>query len=194
MNEWLTSKEFRKTYKQSSQNLYRLTKLGKIETKEVCGIRFYKVDNPIANKKINVIYCRVSNTKQSDDLQRQEKILREYCVANGFTPDKVISDIASGMNENRKGFNELIDLVFENKVNKIIISYKDRFVRFGFEYFKNIFLKYETIIEVVNLTKEEDFQQELTEDLISIIHYFSMKMYSNRRKQLKLLKQELEKK
>lgn len=193
MEQWLTSKEFRQKFKLTSQNLWRWYKYGKVKTKEVNGKRFYLVEDSTDDERINVIYCRVSNTKQKLDLERQEKILREYCVSNGFKPDKVITDIASGMNENRNGFNELVDLVINHKVNKIIISYKDRLTRFGFDYFNNLFSKFGTTIEVVNLTKEEDFQNELTEDLISIIHHFSMKMYSNRRKQLKQLKSELQK-
>ena len=83
-------------------------------------------------------------------------------------------------------------IIKEGKVDTVYISYKDRLTRFGFDYFDYIFNLFGTKIEVVNLTKEEDFQQELTQDFISIIHYFSMKLYSNRRKQLKQLKNELE--
>ena len=185
MKRWVTSKEFREQFQITSQNLWRWENVGKVKTKVVNRKKFYLVEDSTDNDRLNVIYCRVSNTKQKEDLERQERILREYCVANGFKPDKVISEIASGMNENRKGINDLIELIIEHKVDKVVISYKDRLTRFGFDYFKNLFLKYGTTIEVVNLTKEEDFQTELTEDLISIIHHFSMKMYSNRRKQLK---------
>ena len=92
------------------------------------------------------------------------------------------------MNESRKDLNELIKLVIENKVSKVFVSYKDRLTRFGYNYFEYIFKEFETEIEVINLIKEEDFQTELTQDLVSIIHHFSMKMYSNRRKQLNNLK------
>ena len=141
---------------------------------------------------MNVIYCRVSNAKQQDDLKRQEQILREYCVSNGIIPDRVISDIASGMNEDRKGLQDLIGLVKEGKVKTVYVSYKDRLTRFGFGYFKYLFGLFGTEICVVNLTTEEDFQQELTQDFISILHHFSMKLYSNRRKELKKLKTDME--
>jgi predicted site-specific integrase-resolvase len=133
----------------------------------------------------NVIYCRVSNTKQSDDLFKQEQILREYCVKNGIKLNEVYSEIASGMNEDRKRFNELINEVITGNISKIFISYKDRLTRFGFNYFEKLFEKFGCIIEVLNSTDEKTYEEELTEDLISIIHHFSMKMYSNRRKQLK---------
>jgi len=95
--------------------------------------------------------------------------------------------ICSSHEEARKEFNDLLKLVFEYKINKIFISYKDRLTRFGYNYFETIFTYFGTKIEIVNLTKEEDFQTELTQDLISIIHHFSMKMYSNRRKELSKL-------
>jgi predicted site-specific integrase-resolvase len=111
--------------------------------------------------------------------------LREYCVKNGIKLNEVYSEIASGMNEDRKRFNELINEVITGNISKIFISYKDRLTRFGFNYFEKLFEKFGCIIEVLNSTDEKTYEEELTEDLISIIHHFSMKMYSNRRKQLK---------
>jgi predicted site-specific integrase-resolvase len=136
--------------------------------------------------RINVIYGRVSNTKQVSDLQKQVQMITNYMISNGIKPDEIFEEVASGMNENRSQLNKLIQLVIEKKVNRIYISYKDRLTRFGFDYFKNWFSQFGTSIEVINATKEEDFQSELTQDLVSIIHHFSMKMYSNRRKELKL--------
>ena len=141
----------------------------------------------------NVIYARVSNTKQKEDLVRQEQVIRDYMVSNGIIVDEVYSDIASGMNAERKDFNRLLEDCISGKINTIYISYKDRFVRFGFEYFLKFLDNFDVTIEILNSTAEEDFQSELTEDLISIIHHFSMKMYSQRRKQLNAIKKELEK-
>ena len=129
MEKWLSSKEFRKKYDISSATLWRRVHVGTVKTKQLFNTTYYldesyndeKIDN-----KLNIIYCRVSNTKQKDDLTRQEQLLKEFCVKNGIIPDQVISDIASGMNENRKGLNELIELIKEYKVNKVFISYKDR--------------------------------------------------------------------
>lgn len=84
-----------------------------------------------------------------------------------------------------------MDLVLEGEVDTIYVSYKDRFTRFGFGYLESICSKLGTKIVVVNSTSEEDFQTELTQDLISIIHHFSMKMYSNRRKEIKELEKSL---
>jgi len=109
--------------------------------------------------------------------------------AKGIIVDKVFTDIASGMNENRKGLNSLIKLVQNGEIDTIYISYKDRLTRFGYSYFEKWFGYYDTKIVQINLTKEDDFQTELTDDLISIIHHFSMKMYSN--KILKLTEENL---
>lgn len=192
MDKWLSSKEFRNKYKISSATLWRRVHVGTVKTKELYGTTYYLDEDPSSEASMNVIYCRVSNTKQHADLKRQENILREYCVSNGIIPDKVISDIASGMNENRKGLQELIGLVKDGKVKTVYVSYKDRLTRFGFDYFVYLFSLFDTEIKVVNLTSEEDFQQELTQDFISILHHFSMKLYSNRRKELKRLKSEME--
>ena len=137
------------------------------------------------DNKLNVIYARVSNTKQSDDLERQISIIKNYMSSNGLKIDKVYQDIASGMNENRKSFNKLIEDVCSNKIENIFITYNDRLTRFGFSYFQTLFKKFDTHIIVLNSTDEKDFKQELLNDMISIIHHFSMKFYSNRRKQLK---------
>ena len=125
---------------------------------------------------------------------KQKQILIDYCNANGICPDLILTEIASGMNENRKEFNKLIDMVINNEINKIFITYKDRLTRFGFDYFSNLFKKFDVeIVTLNNPIDEVNLEQELTEDLISIIHHFSMKMYSNRRKKLKEIQKELEK-
>jgi len=191
---WVKSKEFKKILGLSNQALYERRKKGQLKYKKVNGVYFYWLEENIETDttRYNVIYCRVLNTKQKDDLDKQEQVLKEYAISNGFKVDYIFKDIASGMNESRKDLNKLIKLVVENKVNKVFISYKDRLTRFGYNYFEYIFKIFGTEIEVVNLTKEEDFQTELTQDLISIIHHFSMKMYSNRRKELNALKKVLQ--
>ena len=97
------------------------------------------------------------------------------------------------MNEKREKFNELLDMVINNEVDTVYVTHKDRLTRFGYEYFETIFKKFNTKIVILNnVINEKNFQQELTEDLISIIHHFSMKMYSNKRKQLNEIKKQLE--
>lgn len=190
---YLSAKQVKDLYQITSQTLYNWRKTGKIRFKILPSGRFVYLSNedvsPIQRK--NVIYTRVSNTKQKDDLIRQQQILRQYMTANGIIVDKEYSDIASGMNESRKGFTNLLKDCSNGNINTVYITYKDRLVRFGFNTIENLLKLYNVNIVVINATKEEDFQQELTQDLISIIHHFSMKMYSNRRKILKELQEKI---
>lgn len=151
-------------------------------------------DSDMVDNRLNVIYARVSNTKQHNDLLNQIELVKSYCITNGIKISKVYQDIASGMNENRKDFNILINDVISGKIKNIYISFKDRLTRFGFDYFKNLFQKYNVNIIILDELEESNktYQDELTEDLISIIHHFSMKLYSNRRKKLKEIEKILE--
>lgn len=184
---YLSAKEVKDTYKISNQTLYNWRKKGKIKFKQLPSGKFlyFPIEENRLESRKNVIYARVSNTKQKKDLETQIKVLQEHIVKNGFICDGIYYDIGSGMNESRKDFNRLLDDVIDGKIETVWISYKDRLIRFGFDTISSIFKKFGTRIEVLNSTREEDFQTELTEDLISIIHHFSMKMYSNRRKILK---------
>lgn len=139
-----------------------------------------------AKKRKNIIYARVSTSKQKDDLKKQIQILNDFCNSNGIIIDEIFAEIASGMNEDREEFNKIIDLVINKEIDKIYITFEDRLTRFGFKYFENLFDKFDTQIVVLNnKINDESFEEELSNDLISIIHHFSMKMYSNRRKKLK---------
>jgi len=95
------------------------------------------------------------------------------------------------MNENRKGLNALISEVITGNICKVIISNRDRLTRFGFGYLKSLFERYNCEIIEVNLTDEKTFEQELTDDLISIIHHFSMKFYGKRRNKLKKIENDI---
>ena len=192
---YITAKEVKKRLGITSQTLNNYRRQGKIKYQEINSRNFlYDIDSLMMSKpkiKKSVIYCRVSNAKQKDDLEKQEKILREFVASKGIIPDKVYKDIASGMNEDRKGFNSLIKEVQDGNIDTIYISYKDRLTRFGYNYIEKWFSSYGTDIVYINFTKEEDFQTELNQDLISIIHHFSMKMSSNRRNMLKTVNENL---
>ena len=133
----------------------------------------------ISKQRKHVIYARVNNTKQAQDLNTQIEMIKSYCISNGITIDAIYKEIASGMNENRKELNVLIDEVISGNIDTVYISFKDRLARFGFDYFKNLFAKFNTKIKILDNFEEsnKNFQKELTEDLRSIIHHFSMKLY-----------------
>jgi putative resolvase len=192
--QFYSAKQILEMYQITSQTLYNWRNLKKIEFKKLpSGSYVYlPLVNSSPNKK-NVLYARVSNTKQKDDLTRQVQLLRQYMVSKGIKVDEEYTDIASGMNEDRKDFNKLLKECLEGNIDTIFITYKDRLTRFGFGYFESILKELGTSIEIVNATKEEDFQQELIQDFVSVIHHFSMKMYSNRRKILNDAKKLLQK-
>ena len=183
---WLTSKEFRKKYHLSSQHLYALKKSGKIETKPGIGSSYLIKDD--TGERGVCVYARVSTPKQRTDLENQIRFIKEYCISRGDNPEHVFTDIASGMNENRKGLNDMMDLVLSEKVSKIVISHKYRLTLFGFGYLESICNRFGTTIEIVNLDDEKSFHEELTEDLIAIIHHFSMKFYGHRKNVIREIK------
>lgn len=139
--------------------------------------------------KTNVIYARVSTRNQIDDLKNQIKYLEKYCLDNGIPISNIYSDFGSGMNYSRKKWNTLIDDCFEGKIDKIIISYKDRFVRFGFDWISDLLYRLTgtqiIIVENISTTPEN----ELIQDLISIIHVFSCRVYGLRKYKKKLEKE-----
>ena len=167
----------------------RLVKQGKISvTKQANGYYIYDawdVYNYIGKKRrnLNVIYARVSTSKQKADLARQIDKLETFCLAQGIKVDSVFSDIASGINfEKRKQFFALLDLVINGQVEKVFISYKDRLSRVGFGLFKHLFLKFGTEIVVANGHNNEKLDsEEIMNEIITLIHCFSMKHYSKRR-------------
>lgn len=180
---WLTSKQFRTKYNITPQHLYALKKAGKIEIKNSVGSTYLIKDSE--QEKSVCIYARVSTSKQKSDLSNQIDYIRKYCISNGNNPEYIFSDIASGMNENRKGLNEMISNIIDGKISKVYISHKDRLTRFGYGYLESLFNRFGTEIVVINLEDEKNFQEELTEDLIAIIHHFSMKFYGKRKNKVK---------
>lgn len=190
---YLSSKETQKKLHICSATLMNWKNKGFIKYK-VLGVKkfLYDIDSidissDHLEERQNIIYGRVSTTNQKKDLDNQIELIKNYCISNGVRIDNVFKDIASGLNEDRPGLNSLIDLVIQNKVNNIYITFKDRLTRFGFNYFKNFFIRFNTNIIVIDSIEDTNktFQMELTEDLISIIHHYSTKLYSNRRKKFK---------
>lgn len=140
------------------------------------------------NRKI-VIYTRVSNSNQKDDLKNQVEFLRQYANAKGIIVDEVIQDYGSGLNYNRKEWNKLIDSCMTNEVNTIIITHKDRFIRFGYEWFERFLGKFNVNIIVVN-NESLSPQEELVQDIISILHIFSCRIYGLRKYKKKIIEDE----
>ena len=131
----------------------------------------------------------MSSNKQKDDLARQIENVKTYMIAKGYSFD-VITDIGSGMNYNKKGLNQLIDMITNSEVEKIVILYKDRLLRFGFEIIENLCNKYGTTIEIIDNTEKTE-EQELVEDLIQIVTVFSCRFQGKRANRAKNMIKEL---
>lgn len=143
----------------------------------------YKFLNKDCKRK-TVIYARVSTNKQKKDLENQIDMLKQFCFMNGYTLNGIYSDIASGISfENRNDFFKLLDEVIAGKVDKVVISYKDRLSRVGFELFKHLFLRFNTqIIVVSDIGDSKLDSEEIFEEIVSLLHCYSMNLYSNRNK------------
>lgn len=140
------------------------------------------------NKKV-VGYCRVSSNKQKDDLERQIENVKTYMIARGYQFE-IITDIGSGINYNKKGLNQLIDIITNSEVERIVILYKDRLLRFGFEIIENLCNKYGTTIEIIDNTEKTE-EQELVEDLVQIVTVFSCRLQGKRANKAKKMIKEL---
>ena len=149
----------------------------------------YEDDN-----KIDLIYARVSTNEQKNrgDLDRQiDYIIREIIAKNPKNL-KVFSEVGSGLNDNRTELKKLLDMIMNDEVDRIFILYKDRLTRFGFNYLEQICNKFGTkIIVISEEIQEKSIQEELAEDIISIIHSFSGKLYGMRNKIKEKLDKEL---
>lgn len=133
------------------------------------------------SKRKTIAYVRVSSANQKDDLRNQITFIRNYVNAKGEILDDVIEDIGSGLNYNRKHWNGLLlNQIPKGEIEKIYITYKDRFVRFGFDWFERFCNHYNCEIVVIN-NPDTSPQKELVDDLISIIHVFSCRIYGLRK-------------
>lgn len=172
--------------------LTKYVKSGKIKVKILPnGFYDYNEDDVLKfinqdRQRLTCIYGRVSTSKQKKDLENQMQVLTKFAKENGYKIDKSYQDVASGISfKNRKQFFDLLDLVIHYQVKTVIITYRDRLSRVGFELFKYLFDKYHTeIIVISDLTDERTDEEELFSEIISLLHCFAMKSYASRRKLL----------
>lgn len=191
MKDYYSIKEFSKKINVTAQTLRNWERSGRLipHHKTANGYRYYSHEqlirvlnqtNTHASEKTTIGYCRVSSAKQKDDLERQVQNMQTYLSAQG-KPFEIITDIGSGLNYNKKGLKDLIDKIEQNKVEKIVVLYKDRLLRYGFEIIEYIAKLHGCHIEIIDQTDETE-QQELVEDLIQIITVFSCRLQGKRKK------------
>ena len=140
----------------------------------------FKGINGSDNDRKTIIYTRVSTNGQKDDLKNQIELLLNFTSSKGIIVDEIIEDIGSGLNYNRRKWNKLIEECMENKVDSIIVTHKDRFIRFGYDWFERFCMKFNTTIMIVN-NEELSPQEELVQDIVSILHVFSCRLYGLRK-------------
>jgi predicted site-specific integrase-resolvase len=179
----LKAKQASEYYNISISNLRKWAREGKVPVKITKGGQYQyiiKEESIECPKQIseNIIYARVSSKKQFNDLQRQgDKLQRTFPE---FT---LIKDIGSGINFKRKGFIKILELLFQRKINKVVVANKDRFSRFGFEFFEWMFEQFGATLEVIqtNSTTELSSNEELANDIMEIITVFTARFYGSRR-------------
>lgn len=134
-------------------------------------------------KRKTYIYARVSTSKQKPDLNNQIELLKQFCFSNGYTISGIYSDIASGISfEKRNDFFKMLDDIIDNKVERVVITYKDRLSRIGFDLFYHLFQKYNCEIVIMSEVGSEKLdRQEIFEEIVSLLHCYSMKFYSKRK-------------
>ena len=198
MSKYYSINKFSKILGVSAQTLRNLDKKGKLHPHHTSsnGYRYYSHEqlNQVMNVKPNldrivIGYCRVSSNKQKDDLERQIENMKLYLTAQG-KPFEIISDIGSGIDYKKKGLKELMKRISQNKVDKVVVFYKDRLLRFGFELVEYIASLYDCNIEIIDHTEKTE-QQELVEDLVQIITVFSCKLQGKRANKARKLVKEL---
>ena len=148
--------------------------------------RFMGIDE--STKKV-IGYCRVSTPAQKDDLKTQVENVKAYMYAKGYQFE-IIEDIGSGINYKKKGLKELLSKIINHEVSKVVVLYKDRLVRFGYEMIEYICQINGTEIEIIDST-EYSKEEELTDDLIQIITVFANRLYGQRSKKTKRLIEEV---
>ena len=185
-----------KLLKITRPTLTSYVKSGKVKVKaNING--FYDYDDEsvynligISNRDV-AVYGRVSTLKQKNSLDQQINYIVSYANSNGYNITKIYKDVASGLHFDRKDFKSLVNDVINHKIKTVIISHKDRLTRISFDMWKELFNEFDCNIIVINDIEDDD--KGIFADIISLLHCFTMKMYSKRRKRkIEIIKEDLE--
>lgn len=176
------------------KTLYKMANNKKIDTIKIGENTLYNVNkylrerNILSKERVKICYCRVSSNKQKEDLERQVKFMKEK-----FPTHEIIKDIGSGLNYNRKGLQEIMEKAINGEIDEIIIAYKDRLTRFGYEMIEWLIKKYSNgKIIIINKEEEETPIEELTKDIVSIMNVYVAKV-NGLRKYKTHIKEEIDK-
>ena len=197
--EFMSIGKFAKAVGVTTTTLRRMHESGELIPAHITkgGTRYYstaqlkQLNDVSKEEKIVIGYCRVSTPSQKDDLETQISNIKTYMYAKGYQFE-IITDIGSGINYKKKGLQELIKKINNQEISKVVILYKDRLMRFGYELIEYLCEINNIEIEIVDHT-EQSKEQELTDDLIQIITVFANRLYGQRSKKTKQLIDEVKK-
>lgn len=185
----LTTKQASEIAGVNIDTIRRWEKLGKIKCyRTEGGHRRYDIDSlykymgkkdDTKIEKVTLVYARVSSRQREEDLNRQLQLLEMYCASKGWNY-KTLTDIGSGLNYKKKGLLELIKLIETNQIERLVINYKDRLLRFGSEIIFEMCKWHDVEVIVVSEDESKTYEEELVDDVLSIITVFSAKLYGSR--------------
>ena len=199
MNKFLSIQEAAKYLGVSPQTLRRWEKAGKITPayRTKGDQRRYDLSQLRPMETLNrdnlptIAYARVSCQDQKEDLQRQVNMLELYCSSKGWT-FSVVKDLGSGMNYQKKGLKQLLDLIMNGQIKRLVLTHKDRLVRFGAELVFSLCAIRHIEVVIINQGDEPTFEEELTKDILEIITVFSARLYGSRSHKNKKLLEDLQ--
>lgn len=193
-NSYLTRKEATKKLGIHYHTLYKMAEKKEIDIIKIGQRQLYNVNKYLQSKKITnieqkrrkICYCRVSSLKQKEDLERQIDIMKKI-----YPTYEIISDIGSGLNLNRDGLKKIIDYAINGEIEIVVVAYKDRLARFGYDLIERLIKDYSNgEIKIEYKDEEKTPMEELSKDIVAIMNVYVAKM-NGLRKYKKLIKEEI---
>jgi predicted site-specific integrase-resolvase len=158
------------------------------------GTRLYSLQELLGVNDLaypTIAYARVSSSDQKEDLERQHAVLEAFCNKNGWQTE-IIRDLGSGMNYNKKGLEHLLELIVRGQMSRLVITHKDRLLRFGAEIVFRICELKGIEVVIINKGEQPSFEEELTRDVMEIMTVFCAKLYGRRSHKSKKMAEEIE--
>lgn len=193
MKNTYSPREFGALIGRKTNTLQKWDRVGVLKAhRSLTNRRYYTHDQYLqvigqkAKQKFTVVYCRVSSAGQKKDLCSQRAAVEAFCIASGKSINEKLEDIGSGLNYKRKQFVSLLERVERGEISEIIVAHKDRLVRFGFEWFEKFCHDHGVTVTVMNAESLSP-EEEMTKDLLSIIHCFSSRLYGLRKYKKKII-------
>lgn len=167
--------QYAKIEKVTYRTIWNRIKSGNLKYEKTPNGRILVVIDENKEQRV-AVYCRVSSSENKSNLERQKERLLSYCAAKGYIVDKIVCEVGSGLNDNRK---KLESLLVDKTITKIIVEHSDRFSRFGMNYIQKLLELDNREIEVINTCSND--RDDLIKDFVSIITSFTARLYGQRR-------------